>query len=132
MGKLYIVEGLPCSGKSTTSAFIAEILAENNQVFYIDEGSGNHPADYEFHAFVSEPVIMQFEPEKQALIRNHSLYSCNGYIVPLSEFEGVLFEWLLKYKIYDALPWKVEMPVMLDKWRRFAETADKDTIYVFN
>ncbi len=132
MGQLYIVEGLPCSGKSTTSAFISEILKENNQVCFVDEGSGNHPADYEFHAFISDIVLAQFEPEKQELIKSCSVQSCNGYVAPLSEFKGELFDWLLKYKIYDFLAWKIEMPVMLDKWRKFVENADKNTVYVFN
>ena len=52
--RLYIIEGLPCSGKSTTSAFVAEILKQKHNVCYVDEGSGNHPADYEFHAFLDE------------------------------------------------------------------------------
>ena len=48
MNRLIIVEGLPCSGKSTTSKYIADRIGA---VFY-DEGSGDHPTDYEFHAFI--------------------------------------------------------------------------------
>ena len=132
MRRLYIIEGLPCSGKSTASAFAADVLRERGEVCYIDEGSGNHPADYEFHAYLSRQNLECFSPEQRELIESCSLYNGNGYIVPLSEFEGELFEWLLRYKIYDFLPWKVEMSVMLDKWRSFVEAADKDITYVFN
>ena len=58
MTRLYIVEGLPCSGKSSTARHIADVLtAAGRQVNYMDEGTGRHPADYEFHAFVDGQVI---------------------------------------------------------------------------
>ena len=52
--RLYLIEGLPCSGKSTTSAFVADVLEERHAVCLADEGSGNYPADFEFHAFLSK------------------------------------------------------------------------------
>lgn len=105
MTKLYIVEGLPCSGKSTTARFIADTLAaRGRKVRFIDEGTGDHPADYECHAYV------------------------DGQVVPLTDFlpEG------LKRKIYDGLPWDTEAPLMLDRWRQFVREADADAVYVFN
>lgn len=46
------MEGLPCSGKSGTSKYIADILKSNGfNTQYYDEGDINHPADYEFHGF---------------------------------------------------------------------------------
>ena len=30
--KLYIIEGLPCSGKTTTSVFVADLLKEKHPV----------------------------------------------------------------------------------------------------
>lgn len=105
MTRLYIVEGLPCSGKSTTAHFIAKTLeARNVPVRCVDEGTGDHPADYECHAYV------------------------DGRVVPLTDFsvEG------LSRKIYDGLPWEVEAPLMLDKWRQFVREAGQDTTWVFN
>lgn len=130
--RLYIIEGLPCSGKSTTSAFVAEILKEKCSVCYVDEGSGNHPADYEFHGFVGENEMLNFSSVEQAEIISAAEKTDKGYIVPLSCFSGELFDKLLQYKIYDFLPWETEKPVMLEKWRSFACTADYDTAYVFN
>ena len=77
--RLYIIEGLPCSGKSTTSAFIAEILKEKYNVCYVDEGSGNHPADYEFHSFISENEMLNFsrgkiEKFQKMLLVHHLLF----------------------------------------------------------
>ena len=45
MTRLYIVEGLPCSGKSSTARFIAEVLEQQGRhVCHVDEGTGKHPA----------------------------------------------------------------------------------------
>ncbi len=131
--RLYIVEGMPCSGKSTVSAFAAELLKEKGHtVSCVDEGSGNHPADYEFNACLSEDELSEYSETEQIKIKSASEKTDNGYIVPLSEFDGELFKRLLKNKIYDFLPWEKEKPVMIDKWRSFVKNADKDTVYVFN
>ena len=130
--RLYIIEGLPCSGKSTTSTFIAELLKTKHKVCFVDEGSGEHPADFEFHAFLFESDLSGFTAEEQVKIKNHAESIHGGYAVPLARFEGKLFERLLPHKIYDFLPWETEMPVMLQKWRNFCETADENTVYVFN
>ena len=130
--RLYIIEGLPCSGKSTTSAFVADLLKAEHPVCFVDEGSGNHTADFEFHAFLFESELSGFTAEEQVKIKNHAESIHGGYAVPLARFEGELFERLLPHKIYDFLPWETEMPVMLQKWRNFCETADENTVYVFN
>ncbi|MBR3765201.1 MAG: hypothetical protein IKK57_11725 [Clostridia bacterium] len=109
MSRLYIVEGLPCSGKSSTAAFVAETLRQRGRkVSMVDEGTGDHPADYEFHALV------------------------DGHIVPLNTVPQQQLAEMLPYKIYDGLPWETEAPLMLDKWRQFVREADPDTAYVFN
>jgi len=109
MSRLYIVEGLPCSGKSSMARFIADTLASSGaMVCHIDEGTGQHPADYEFHAWIG------------------------GQVVPLNQFPPEELPSLLPYKIYDGLPWETEAPLMLDKWRQFVRGADAKTSYVFN
>ena len=113
--KLYIIEGLPCSGKSTTSALVAELLKQQVRVSFVDEGTRDHPADYEFHAQAPAGLI-----------------SDEVQIVPLKDYSGEMFDRLLQYKIYDFLPWETEKPVMLEKWRQFVREAQEDTIYVFN
>ena len=128
MNNLIIVEGLPCSGKSTTSKHIADKF--NMQ--YFDEGSGRHPADYEFHAFVQMTELQKFSLDEQNKIIEKSEQKSCGIIVPLSEFRGDLFEKLLQYKIYDFLPWETEKPVMLDKWREFVNNRKPNEKYVFN
>ena len=113
--RLIIVEGLPCSGKSTVSSYISEVLSRTENVCFVDEGTGNHPADYEFHALAPTRLIAD-----------------KSQIVSLSSVSGEQLERLLPNKIYDGLPWNVEKPLMLDKWRRFVREAESDKIYVFN
>lgn len=113
--RLFIVEGMPCSGKSTLSAFLAEVLSEGHKVCYVDEGTGQHPADYEFHAYIP--------PEENGGV---------GRIVALSDYSEEERNRLMPNKIYDGLPWEVEKPLMLEKWRQFVEGAARDTTYVFN
>lgn len=113
--RLIIIEGLPCSGKSTTSAFIASLMQQTGKVCFVDEGTGNHPADYEFHALAPAGLL---SPDSQ--------------IVSLSQFTGEMFDQLLQYKIYDYLPWEKEMPLMLEKWRQFVCNSEEDSVYVFN
>lgn len=113
--RLVIVEGLPCSGKSTISAYVAECLRQREQVCFIDEGTGDHPADYEFHAVAPAGMLGD-----------------KRMIVALSEYSGEQLERLLPYKIYDGLPWEIEKPLMLDKWRQFVCEAKENVTYVFN
>ncbi len=109
MTRLYIVEGLPCSGKSSTAAFVAETLRQRGQkVCEVDEGTGCHPADYEFNAYA------------------------DGQVIPLADVPPEQLHDLLPYKIYDGLPWETEAPLMLDKWQQFVSEAAPDTVYVFN
>lgn len=126
--RLILVEGLPCSGKSTTAKYVAGQL--NMQFF--DEGSGEHPADYAYHAFVQSSELCNFSGREQEHIRSHSAPGPGGLIIPLSPFSGELLEKLLPYKIYDFLPWEIERPVMLDKWREFVDSATPADGYVFN
>lgn len=129
MRKLIIAEGLPCSGKSTASKYIAEKLGMK----YYDEGSGHHPADYEFHAFLTEAEFSLLKTAEQAAVASFSEKKNGGYIIPLEKFSGALFDKLLKHKIYDFLPWETEKPLILGKWREFAEKTLLSSVgYVFN
>ena len=113
--RLFLIEGLPCSGKSTTAAFVAAQLRSGRPVSFVDEGTGQHPADYEFHALAPAGFL-----------------SDKAQIVSLADFSGEQFNQLLAHKIYDFLPWETEKPLMLDKWRSFVSTAERDTAYIFN
>lgn len=125
--QLYIVEGLPCSGKSSTAKFIAEKTGG----LLFDEGCGDHPADWEFNAFIPDSAA-EFTPEERSLIAQIAEKHPGGTVIPLNKVSGELFDKALKYKIYDFLDWEVERPVILAKWRKFAENAQKNRVYIFN
>lgn len=128
MRELIIVEGLPCSGKSSAARYIADKF----DMKYFDEDSGDHPADYEFHAFVQTSELNKFSHDEQNEIAERSERKFGGVIAPLAEFQGDLFNKLIQHKIYDFLPWETEKPVMLGKWREFADNKKPDERYVFN
>lgn len=131
--RLIIVEGLPSSGKSTASAFAADTLkVDGRRVLFADEGSCEHPADYEFHGFITDDELAQLTDDERIQITMCGEKKCGGYVVPLSRFYGKLFDMLLQRKIYDFLPWEREMPLMLDKWREFCESSNENVTYVFN
>lgn len=134
MTKLYLIEGLPCSGKSTTSKYVAGALEKQGRsVSYFDEGTGNHPADYEFHAYLDSRTFQSLDSSLQEKISRLGQKKPDGYIVPLQFFSGSEFDTLLKHKIYDFLPWEEEQPIMLARWQEFAHAAVKsDSIFVFN
>lgn len=129
--KLYIVEGLPFSGKSTTSRHIAEALRRRGHpVACWDEGSGNHPADYEFHAFLTESQLAALDADGLRLIAEPVP---GGFILPLAQLEPEVQQRLFPFKIYDGLPWAVERPLMLRRWQQWAEAASaREEISVFN
>jgi len=125
MTRLYIVEGLPCSGKSTTAGYIAKLTGGR----MYDENCGCHPADYEFSAFI--PDSANFSRQERAIMEAFVEKQSGGIVVPLDKLSGELFDKALRFKIYDFLNWETERPVMLRKWRKFAENAG-DSVYVFN
>lgn len=129
--KLYVVEGLPCAGKSTTSRRIAgELRRRGQSVAYCDEGTGNHPADYEFHAFLTDAQLAELGG---GALRSAAEPVPGGWILPLAQVESEWRERLLPHKIYDGLPWAVEQPLMLRRWRAWADAAARrDEISVFN
>ena len=127
--RLIIVEGLPCSGKSTTSRYIADHLGMS----CFDEDAEDHPADYSFHAYLKHDELSEFSCSERDEISKHSSPAADGIVTPLSYYSDELFEKLITHKIYDFLPWETEKALMLDKWREFVKTASTGNIsYVFN
>lgn len=98
MANLYIVEGLPCSGKSTAAAHIAQITG--GRLF--DENCGRHPADYEFSAFI--PDGADFTPEEYAVMKAFAETQPGGMVVPLEPVVIYLKCSDISSRIQSALP----------------------------
>lgn len=131
--QLFCIEGLPASGKSTTAGFVEEILrGQGKKVIVVDEGTNRHPADYEFHCFLTGEELKCFSAEERALMAMKGQMEGEGLIIPLEGLPEPLFQRLLPHKIYDGLPWDIEKEVMLNGWQHFAENREQDAVYVFN
>ncbi|WP_459481517.1 P-loop NTPase family protein [Clostridium saccharoperbutylacetonicum] len=132
--KLFIIEGLPCTGKSTTGKFVSDFLSkEGYAALYYDESDLEHPADYGFHAFMTSNDLQILSDEELQQVKNIGLEENSGLVIPLSKISGELFDKIIPFKIYDCLPWEIEKTVMLNHWAEFARQAYKeDKIYVFN
>ena len=125
--KLYIVEGPPRTGKSDAARFLTELLANRGrQASLYDEDTTDHPADYTFHAYMTEAELGGLSPEERNQIYSESTKAGPGYIIPMTKLSISLFGKVLPHKIYDHLAWEKERPLMLGYWRSFAEKARMD------
>ena len=132
--KLFIIEGLPCTGKSTISKLVADfLLKQGHAVSYYNEGTLEHPADYEFHAFMTSNDLKILSDDELQEVKNIGVKENSDLVIPLSKIKGELFNKIIPYKIYDCLPWEREKTAMLNHWEEFAKLAyTEDRIYVFN
>ena len=132
--RLFIVEGVPCTGKTSTSEFISNLISKSGKkVLYFQEGAPDHPADYSFHAFINNEDLDRFSNEEKDTLLNNSENVNNGYVISLFDIREKLFNKVIQYKIYDMLPWDKEYPVMLNKWEDFVKMSmSNDYIYVFD
>ena len=126
MARLFITEGLPCSGKSTMARLIADLTGGR---FY-DEGEP-HPAECEFCAFIPDGAQGDFSARELSELAACGERHDGGLFVQLYGLhDEALLQKALRFKIYDVLEWDVERPVMLHRWRSFAQSAQG--VYVFN
>ncbi|HYK71790.1 MAG TPA: hypothetical protein VEV44_01495 [Pseudoneobacillus sp.] len=125
MRKLYIVEGIPGSGKTTTALWLAEVLKiRGNNVKVFLEGNPDNPADFESVACLNELQIHDLEkqfPEVRALaeLKNGRFFISYGH---LFETNPDLHKALQRYDVYE-LPIADFYEVTLDKWQEFANKA---------
>jgi hypothetical protein len=132
--KLFVVEGLPGSGKSAAAEYVAEYLASSGvSARLYDESDLNHPADYTFHAYMREDQIRALAPAEQRQVLSEGQKKSDGYIIPLTKISVSLFEKILPYKIYGRLDWETESVVMLEHWEEFAgQWQWSDTVHIFD
>jgi energy-coupling factor transporter ATP-binding protein EcfA2 len=128
--KLILVEGLPGSGKTTTSKLVHQLLSEKGfEPKLFVEGDINHPADFESVACLSE--IEYSEIKHQLLDESFIRKEGNDYLIPyrkLKDIPNELLEFLSKRDIYE-LPFEKNQELIVNNWGRFAQSAEG--IYVF-
>ncbi|MDV4152273.1 hypothetical protein R0131_15710 [Clostridium sp. AL.422] len=97
------------------------------------EGTSNHLADYNFHAYITNDDLERFSDAEKVILLSNSEHKNNGYVIALDNIKGELFNKIIEYKIYDMLPWDKEYPIMLNKWEEFNKIAkSNENIYVFD
>jgi len=135
--KLFLVEGLPGSGKTTTAEALTRLLQEQqiNTRLHI-EGDLNHPADYESIAYLTLGEWTDFQSKYASLdvlrfaevFNDYVLISCRQWQskqdIPEAAFLQARYIYELPFDSYQALIFK--------KWEAFvAQALTTDTTYVF-
>lgn len=131
--KVYIVEGIPGSGKTTTANWLAQKLSDQGlETKLFLEGNPEHPADYESVACLTEQqlnVLKKDFPDIHTLAEQKQKW----YFIPyaqLSENHPNLFKVLQKFDVYE-LTVEDFCQVTLMKWQEFAEKVQSDErVYV--
>jgi hypothetical protein len=131
--KLYIVEGIPGSGKTTTATWLAEKLNEQGKIanLYL-EGDPKHPADYESVACLNEDQITELE-KNYPFIRTYAAHKDKWFFIPYASFSESnpdIHNVLQKFDVYE-LSVADYCEVTLMRWQEFAELAEaEEKVYV--
>jgi hypothetical protein len=131
--KVYIVEGIPGSGKTTTANWLAQKLSDlGKDVNLFLEGNPNHPADFESVACLTEQQLVVVErdfPDIRNLVELKGNWSFIPYASLVDKNEE-LFKVLQRFDVYEL---SVEdfCEVTWMKWQEFAENAEaNEKVYV--
>lgn len=137
--RLFLIEGLPGSGKTTTAAALTRLLQEKktNTRLHI-EGDLNHPADYESVAYLTMNEWIDFQSKYASLdvlrfaevFNDYVLVSYRQWQSEMDIHEAEL-AFLQARDIYE-LPFELHQSLIFKKWEEFvAQVLTTDTTYVF-
>lgn len=100
--RLYVVEGLPGTGKSTaTKTLAAALMDRHRNVQFFDEGDPQHPADFERYDFPDfaterEMILAKWHDFANAPTK-HATYVFNGVVL-----QNPVTEALMRFDVSEA------------------------------
>jgi adenylate kinase family enzyme len=139
MNKLVLFEGIPGSGKTTTSKLYYELLLNKGyKVKHFSEGD-LHPADLSWQSVLSveeyNNLLSNYSEFKDAICSNTVIedeYAITAYTKLNLSRESELYKYLDSHEVYnmsdDLSTFK---SVHLSRWKKFIKTIDQNTIYIF-
>jgi len=139
--KLFLIEGLPGSGKSTTAGLVFDHLTRLglNARVYI-EGNLDHPADYDGWSYFSAGQFNLLLAEYKAfekVLRHAAEKRLDGFLLERRKLKNFLLpeelhDLLFSHDIYE-LPFNIHTSLLTERWQRFAgQSAKEETVYVFD
>lgn len=137
--RLFLIEGLPGSGKTTTVEALTRLLQEEqiNTRLHI-EGDLNHPADYESVAYLTLSEWVDFQSKYASLDVLRFAEVFNDYVLvsyrqwqSKQDIPEAALTFLQAHDIYE-LPFELYQALIFKKWEAFvAQALTTDTTYVF-
>ncbi|PKK94804.1 MAG: hypothetical protein CVV60_04555 [Tenericutes bacterium HGW-Tenericutes-5] len=140
MRKIYFIEGLPGSGKTTMARRLSEYLRFlGEDVVFYNEGD-LHPVDLAWIAILREEELLDLikrypsleKPIKANIRRFKDKYHLAYTLVDIDILTKDFYDYCLQYEIYQIEDEVLFLEEHLNLWKAFfEETKDYDKTYVF-